>query len=162
MFTVTLYRRWLNFGVFGFFLVLSLLAYSVTGSFPSPLLPGYPGAAMFPRLTLIAMGTISAFGMLKVFLSGGGANAQGEITLPLGKFLAVVGLLVAFTLCLSQIGLEISVFALIAGSLWFRSRKVVVPVVAGLISVGVVYLIFVQALSVGLPLLFLPRYLMGY
>ena len=55
--------------------------------------------------------------------------------------------------------MEVAVFAFIAGGVYVRSRRVLLAAGAGLVSVVIVYVLFVQALSVHLPLTFLPRYL---
>jgi hypothetical protein len=162
MSSISLPRRRVNLTLFGTVLVLTAVAYSFTGTFPSPLLPGYPGSAMFPRLVLIVMGVIAVVGWLRVFLSPDGRVAGQNITLPLLPFLAVVALLLSFAALLGLFGMEVAVFGLIGGCIWFRSRKIVMAAAAGIASVAVVYLLFVQALSVHLPLLILPRYMMGY
>lgn len=162
MSSVTLSRRWVNLGLFATFFVLAVVAYGWTATFPSPLLPGYPGSAMFPRLVLITMGVISFFGIVRVFITGGGVSGQGSVSIPIVPFLLCVAVLLAFALVLRLAGMEIAVFAMIAGCLWFRTRRILLSVVAGVVSVAVVYLVFVQALSVGMPMLFLPRYMMGF
>jgi hypothetical protein len=160
--SITLNRRWVNACIFAFFLVFSGFAYSVTGTFPSPLLPGYPGSAMFPRLVLIVMAVISFFGLVRLLLSHNPSAPKETITLPFFQFLGVVSLLLGFAALLGLFGMEVAVFGLIGGCIWFRTRKILISAGAGVASVLVVYFLFVQALSVHLPLLILPRYLMGY
>lgn len=140
------------------FLVLALVAYSVTGSFPSPLLAGYPGSAMFPRLVLIAMGVISIFGLLRVLIRPKQVSEK-PLQIELGGYLLIVFSLIGFALSLTILGMEVAVFAFIAGCVFLRSRRVLLSAGAGLASVVVVYFLFVQALSVHLPLTVLPRYL---
>lgn len=157
--TVKVPKRWANFGLFGVFAVLAAVAYSFTSTFPSPLLPGYPGSAMFPRLVLIAMGVISVSGLLRTLFDRGGATDLDGVELPVVAFAWVVGVLLAFALLMYLFGTEVAIFCLIGGGIWVRTRKILLSTLAGSVSVIVVYLIFVQALSVHLPLLFLPRYL---
>lgn len=159
MSSITFSRRRVNFVLFAVFLVVAVAGYGVTSTFPSPFLPGYPGSAMFPRLVLVAMGVIAVAGLLRTALSKNNKTGIGTVTLPAAPFLSVVCLLLAFAATLHILGTEVAVFAMISGCLWFRNRNILVSGVVGLISVGVVYLVFVQALSVHLPLQFLPRYL---
>ena len=158
MSSVTVPRRWSDFALFAIFLALAVGSYGVTASFPSPLLPGYPGSAMFPRLILVAMGVICLFGLARMLIARS-AGAGADLTIPLGPFAGVVGVARRYALLLLLAGAEIAIFCLITGCLWFRTRRLLVPVLVGLAAVVVVYLVFVQALSVHLPLRFLPRYL---
>ncbi len=159
MLTLKVPRRLADLLLYALFLVLSVAAFSVTHTFPSPLLPGYPGSAMFPRLVLIAMGIICAFGLVRVLLQKEKDAHAAPIELPVGSYLAIVACLVAFAAMLGALGMEVAVFVFIAGLLMFRTRKPLLSAGAGLASVIVTYLLFVQALSVHLPLTFLPRYL---
>ena len=157
--SITFSRRRVNFVLFAIFLLISAVGYSVTSTFPSPFLPGYPGSAMFPRLVLVAMAVISVAGLLRTVLSGSKKIGTGSVTVPIVPFLAVIALLLSFAAALQILGMEIAVFAMIAGCIWFRNRNLLVSAAVGLASVAVVYFVFVQALSVHLPLQFLPRYL---
>lgn len=140
------------------FLILTLIAYSVTGSFPSPLLAGYPGSAMFPRLVLIVMGIICAFGLARVLLTPARVSAA-PLKFEIGGYLLIVASLIGFALLLTFVGMEVAVFVFIAGGIFVRTRRALVSAGAGLAAVAVVYVLFVQALSVHLPLTVLPRYL---
>ena len=151
-------RRRADIYLYSVFLVLTLVAYSVTGSFPSPLLAGYPGSAMFPRLVLIVMGVICAFGLVRVLISPV-RTSDKPLRFEFGGYFLIVCSLVVFALLLTYVGMEVAVFVFIAGGVFVRSRRVLPAVFAGLITVVVVYALFVQALSVHLPLTFLPRYL---
>lgn len=151
-------RRRADLILYSSFLLLTLIAYSVTGSFPSPLLAGYPGSAMFPRLVLIVMGIISAFGLARVLLKPA-RTADAPLQLEIGGYLLIVVSLIGFALLLTFVGMEIAVFAFIAGGIFVRTRRMLLSAGAGLAAVFVVYVLFVQALSVHLPLTVLPRYL---
>lgn len=151
-------RRRADIFLYAAFLFLTLVAYSVTGSFPSPLLAGYPGSAMFPRLVLIVMGIISVFGLLRVLIRPKRANEK-PLQFEFGGYILIVCSLIGFALLLTFVGMEVAVFVFIAGGVFVRSRRVLLSAGAGLAAVAVVYFLFVQALSVHLPLTVLPRYL---
>ncbi|WP_265516832.1 tripartite tricarboxylate transporter TctB family protein [Nitratireductor luteus] len=152
-------KRSANAGLFLIFLVLSVVAYSVTGSFPSPLLPGYPGSAIFPRIILAAMAVICIFGLLRVFFAPRRATDGESIVISVVPFLLIAAALLIFALLLAFVGTEVAILVLISVPLWLRTRNILVSGLAGLASVAVVYLLFAQALSVHLPLQFLPRFL---
>lgn len=151
-------RRRADIFLYSGFLLLTVVAYSVTGSFPSPLLAGYPGSAMFPRLVLIVMGIICIFGLVRVLVSPSRATDL-PLLFEFRGYLLTVCSLIGFALLLTYVGMEVAVFVFIAGGVFVRSRRVLLSAGAGLISVVVVYGLFVQALSVHLPLTVLPRYL---
>jgi len=151
-------RRRADIFLYSAFLLLTLVAYSVTGSFPSPLLAGYPGSAMFPRLVLIVMGIICLFGLVRVLISSV-KKTDAPLKFEIGGYFLIVASLIGFALLLTFVGMEVAVFAFIAGGVFVRSRRVLLSAGAGLAAVVVVYFLFVQALSVHLPLMILPRYL---
>ena len=157
MMSIKLSRRAADLGLFATFLVIAVLAYLRTATFPSPLLPGYPGSAMFPRLVLATMGVICVFGLLRALLRPSADAAP--VTIEIGPFAAIVAAIAAFGLALTLAGMEVAVFAFIGGALFYRTRKIGLAVGCGLAAVIVTYALFVQALSVHLPLTFLPRYL---
>lgn len=155
---VTFSRWWVDLVLFTAFLLLAVLAFALTFSFPRPLLPGYPGSAMFPQLVLGTMGAMALLGIVRTVARRADLSPQ-IVNVPLFPFaLAILSLCVVAAL-LEVAGMEIAVFMFVAGALWLRTRKIGVPALAGVLSVIVVYALFVQALSVHLPLLFLPRYL---
>lgn len=154
-------RRRADIFLYSAFLFLTLVGYSVTGSFPSPLLAGYPGSAMFPRLVLIVMGVICLFGLVKTLLTPERAVDE-PLQLEIGGYLLIVASLIGFALLLTFVGMEVAVFAFIAGGVFVRTRRALLAAGAGAIAVVVAYILFVQALSVHLPLTFLPRYLQTF
>jgi hypothetical protein len=162
MFSITLTRRQADLILFTVFLVFAIGAYQVTASFPSPLLPGYPGSAMFPRIVLVTMGVIAAFGVLRNVLTAGKKAPRGTVSIPVTPFVASIAYLCAFAALLNLLGMEVAVFAAIAGGLYYRTRSLLFSACFGFGAVVVVYLLFVQALSVHLPLLILPRYILGF
>src|SRR6056297_1994285 len=151
-------RRRADILLYSIFLLLTVVAYSVTGNFPSPLLAGYPGSAMFPRLVLIVMGIICVFGLARVLLSSAVAT-DIPLRFEFRGYLLTVCSLIAFAILLTYAGMEVAVFSFIAVGVFVRSRNLLMSIGAGVITVFVVYALFVQALSVHLPLTFLPRYL---
>lgn len=160
MYSITLTRRQADLILFVAFFVFALGAYQVTASFPSPLLPGYPGSAMFPRIVLVTMGVIAIFGILRGVFAVKARTPRGGVEIPVTPFIASIGFLCAFAALLTLFGMEVAVFAAIAGALYYRTRNALFSIGFGLGAVIVVYMLFVQALSVHLPLLFLPRYLL--
>lgn len=157
--TLKVPRRAADLLLYGLFLVFAGLAYSVTSTFPSPLLPGYPGSAMFPRLVLIAMAVICAFGLARTLIVRRIGPELPPLEVPIGGFLLIVASLAGFAVLLNWAGMEVAVFAFIAGALTIRTRNLLLAAGSGIAAVVVVYLLFVQALSVHLPLTVLPRYL---
>lgn len=157
---VEISRRHAEIGLYGLFLAIAVVAFVHTASFPAPLLRGYPGAAMFPRLVLAAMAGFCILGLVRALALaiGAGAAPRASLRLHLGPFLGVAAAIAAFVVLLTAAGMEIAVFALVAGGLWFRARRPIVAAIAGVAAVGVVYVLFVQTLSVHLPLTVLPRY----
>ena len=154
-------RKRADIFLYAFFLLLTLVAYSVTGNFPSPLLAGYPGSAMFPRLVLIVMGIICLFGLIRVLMAPARV-ADVPLQLEIGGYLLIVASLIGFALALNFIGMEVAVFGFIAGGIFVRTRRAFMSAGAGIAAVVVVYALFVQALSVHLPLAILPRYLQSF
>lgn len=152
-------RRRAEIGLYALALALAVAAFLHTASFPAPLLRGYPGAAMFPRLVIGGMAAFSVLGLGRALaLAASGAAEGPPLRFPAGPFAVALLALGMFALLMSSAGMELAVFALIAGGLWFRTRRFVAPAMAGLGAIVVVYLLFVQALSVHLPLTILPRY----
>jgi hypothetical protein len=159
---IALTQRQASAGVYGFFLLFSIAAYSVTAGFPSPLIPGYPGSAMFPRLVLITMGVICLWGIATMLLTGRGATGARSIEIPMQSFLLIMGMLGAFAVMLTLAGMEVAILVMIGVTIWIRTRNLIISAVSGISAIAIVYLVFVQLLSVPLPLLFLPRYLLRF
>lgn len=155
-------QRQASAGVYGFFLIFSIAAYSVTAGFPSPLIRGYPGSAMFPRIVLVTMGVICLWGLATVLLTGRGAIGAKTVDIPVQAFLLIMGMLGGFAVMLKLAGMEIAVFVMIAATIWIRTRNLIIAGLSGVSAIAVAYIVFVQLLSVPLPLLFLPRYLLRF
>ena len=155
--SVTIKRRHADIGLFGLFLALAILAFRHTGSFPDPLLRGYPGSAMFPRLVLAAMALFCALGIARRLLAPD--IAARPISLPVGGLARAVAVAAGFVLLFAAVGVEVASFIAAAGAIWLQSRRLGLALGVGVFTVIVVYAIFVQLLGVHLPLAFLPRYL---
>ncbi len=159
---IALTQRQASAGVYGFFLLFSIAAYSVTAGFPSPLIPGYPGSAMFPRLVLITMGVICLWGVATVLLTGRGAIGAKSVEIPIQAFVLIMAMFAAFAVMLNVAGMEVAIFVMIGAAIWIRTRSLLIAGVSGVSAIAVIYIVFVQLLSVPLPLLFLPRYLLRF
>ena len=155
---MTLSKRRVDLGLFLTLLAFAVAAFSVTATFPSPLLPGYPGSAMFPRLVLATMGILAAFGVLRALFTGSDRYAGKVTTVPVLPFAAILAVLVVFVALMAVAGMEVAIFAFVAAGYWYRTRRPLAALLAGIATVAVVYVLFVQELSVQLPLTVLPRY----
>jgi len=156
-----------NIIVYGAFALLASWVFVLTASFPQPLLPGYPGSAMFPRFAVGLMGFFSLFGLVRevyrlVRETGQNEPAPAEDAagpVSASSFAIVVAILIGFVVVTELAGMEVGVFVFTSVSLYMVTRKALISALGGISSVVVVYFLFVQALSVFMPLAFLPRYL---
>lgn len=159
-----------NIVLYGLFALFAGWIYSLTAGFPRPLLPGYPGSAMFPRLAVALMALFSLLGLVREVIglrraqasaAAPAANDEGDAGDPtrLVDVVAVFAILAGFVAVTEYLGMEVGVFAFTALMIYLVTRKPVAALLAGVVSVAVVYLLFVQALSVFMPLTFLPRYI---
>ncbi|MCK0209724.1 tripartite tricarboxylate transporter TctB family protein [Starkeya koreensis] len=157
-----------NLILYGLFALFAAWVFSLTADFPQPLLPGYPGSAMFPRFAVVLMGVLSLIGIarevLRLFSARAGAvpvPAEGEPDASLNVRDVVLSCLAlaAFAVALEYLGMEVAVFGFCAAMTYVATRHVVASLVSGVGSVAVVYIVFVQGLSVFLPLTFLPRHI---
>jgi hypothetical protein len=155
------------------FLLLAAFAYWRTTTWEPPILPGDPGAAFFPRLSisLIAIFSLVVI-MRRLFFSAAESRTPSDtVSDGAGKTVSQLyrvdiaslatgivssGLLVAaMTLAGFEIPALIFLFALLA----WRSGNWVWSAIGSVITVAVVYVVFVVLLKVHLPLAFLPKYL---
>lgn len=156
-----------NIIVYGAFALLASWVFVLTASFPQPLLPGYPGSAMFPRFAVGLMGFFSIIGLLRETYrlvretdqNEPAAAEESAEPVSTGSFAIVLGILIAFVVVTELAGMEVGVFTFTAASLYMVTRKALISTLGGISSVIIVYFLFVQALSVFMPLAFLPRYL---
>ena len=161
-----------NLVLYGAFAAFAAWVYSLTGDFPQPLLPDYPGSAMFPRFAVVLMGLLSVVGigwevlrLVRAPSEGGEARAaavddEEPMTLATLRGVALSALaLAAFVVALEYLGMEIAIFAFCGAMTYVATRRPAMALLSGLCSVAAVYIIFVQGLSVFMPLTFLPRHI---
>lgn len=143
---------------------ISFVAYYITTTWIPPVMPGDPGAAFFPRISLAI---ICFFAVVLLFQkipnsgSGGGESAVdgGEPNTDLRQFFLTFlfsGLLIAG---IAYVGFEPAAFAFLFGILGWRTKRWPWAFVTSLIAILIMYFVFVIVLNVRLPLLFLPPYL---
>jgi len=147
-------------------MLFALLALYVTVSFDPPVLPGFPGAAFFPRLVLVAL---LLFGAMLAFrawrgrrrASAGNSRVDVDDQVDFRPWPVVLGCGAAFgAIAAMQVaGFEIAGTLFIGAALAIRTRRWLLSALVGALSAAVMYAVFVLALQVHLPLLFLPRYL---
>lgn len=164
-----------NLVLYGLFAVFALWVFSLTADFPQPLLPGYPGSAMFPRFAVVLMAALSLIGIVRevvrlVAAHGEAAPAPAAVgdapvddeplsDMNLRDVVLSCLALAAFAATLEYLGMEVAVFGFCAGMTYVATRRATVSLVSGAASVAVVYVVFVQGLSVFMPLTFLPRHI---
>jgi hypothetical protein len=85
-------------------------------------------------------------------------NEDGE-KFQLSELLIVLVALTIFIAVTDWFGMEAGVFSFVAALVYYVTRRAFIAVIAGISAVLVVYFVFVQGLSVAMPLTFLPRYL---
>jgi hypothetical protein len=170
-------RAYLNIALYGAFAALAVSVYHLTATFPRPLLPGYPGSAMFPRFIVTLMGIFALWGMLgeaykllraapssgapvaAKILADGQAGEGDDPPVTFGSFVLVICALAAFVGLTEWAGMEVGIGVFTSAMIYFVTRSAMWSLISGVCSVLVVYFLFVQGLSVFLPLTFLPRYL---
>ncbi|MFC1666030.1 tripartite tricarboxylate transporter TctB family protein [Pseudomonadota bacterium] len=146
-------------------IVLSIVAYYITTTWIPPILPGDPGAAFFPRMSLGIIFLFSILLLAQKFIALRRAQIEKRatetesISIDVTQFfiaLVFSGLLVG---CMAVIGYELAAFGFLFALLGWRTGRWLWALLTSLIAVGVMYLVFVVVLTVRLPLLFLPKYL---
>jgi len=149
-------------------MLFALVALYVTASFDPPVLPGFPGAAFFPRLVLVALLLFGAMLVLRTWRgrrrrAASAENAGADVDDPIDfhPWPLVLGCAAAFgAIAAMQVaGFEIAGTLFIGAALAIRTRRWLLSASIGALSTAVMYAVFVLALQVHLPLLFLPRYL---
>ncbi|KAA0972618.1 tripartite tricarboxylate transporter TctB family protein [Aureimonas fodinaquatilis] len=142
---------------FGFYLTLS---------FAPPVLRGYPGAAFFPQLILVLLSVLSVCLLVRSLRRASADKQAGRVipaNSPLGEngalFLIAVVTAIGMVVLMPIVGFEIAAFTYLAGYLYFRFRKPLPTLIGAASGMLVLYVLFVLALRVQLPLKFLPYYL---
>jgi hypothetical protein len=148
-------------------MLFAAVALYVTASFDPPVLPGFPGAAFFPRLVLVALFSFGAVLLVRAWRLRNGSvpetQARADDRRPVDFDIGPVALGCAAALgaiALMQLaGFEIAGTLFIGAALVIRTRRWIFSALIGAFGTAVMYAVFVLALQVHLPLLFLPRYL---
>jgi hypothetical protein len=152
--------------LFTLFLVLAVAAFAWTFTFPKPAMRGQPGAGLFPQLILVAMALFCISGLWRNIkmsraVAKGAAAPVGfddEIRLRAGALTTTVVGLGLFIALLQFAGMEPAVFLYLGVTLYMRTRRALLALTCAALGTAGVYFIFMQALGVHLPLMFLPRY----
>ncbi|MFY0615242.1 MAG: tripartite tricarboxylate transporter TctB family protein [Hyphomicrobiaceae bacterium] len=143
-------------------IVISVFAGYVTTTWLPPVLPGDPGAAFFPRIALAVVLLFSLVLLVqsatKFRLTEADQSAL-TVTIDLGQFIITIVLSGLMVAGLGYVGFEVSAFAFLIVLLGMRTSRWLWSVVVSAISVAIMYLVFVIALQVRLPLTFLPYHL---
>lgn len=142
-------------------LACTIYLYGYTYSFLPPLLPGTPGPAIFPRMTLLIVAA-SAIGVGISALRSKAAPSDtqddvGRLHLLRLAFIAVLG--AAYGAFLNSLGFELATFAALAALLYVSTSRLGVSVVMALGGTLCFYVLFVLLLRVQAPTLFFPQYL---
>ena len=153
--------------LFALFLVLAAAAFAWTFTFPKPVMRGYPGAGLFPQLILVALALFCISGLARNIkitraIAKGAAAPEGfdaDIRLRIDALTSTLVSLGAFIAVLQFVGMEPAVFFYLAITLYLRPRRLLLTLACAIFGTIGVYFIFVQALGVHLPLMFMPRYL---
>lgn len=132
-------------------------AFATTTWLP-PVLPGDPGAAFFPRIALTVMFVFAVI-MLTQSFRGGKSASDVTVTIELRSILTTALYTSLLVIGLELASFEIACFTFLAYMLWIRTGRWRWAIVTSLISTISLYALFVLALQVRLPLLFLPDYI---
>ena len=144
------------------FIVVFAGAFGTAMTFPTPVLPGDPGAGFFPKLISIASLIFCFLLLAKRVLQLRSAEKDHQPTLiesGFGSFVIITGSVVCLLLGMHYIGSELSFFAFLFILLGMRTKRWVWSFVISVISSAVIYIVFVALLNVHLPVLFLPKYI---
>lgn len=145
-------------------IIFAVVGIYITTTWIPPVLPGDPGAAFFPRIALVIIIVFSTLLLAQRFLAGrrrqtAEASDDGIITVDVAAFMTAFVLSVALVAGITYIGFEPAAFVFLFVLVGWRTGRWVMALVTAVISVAVLYLIFVPLLNVRLPLLFLSPYL---
>lgn len=161
-------------------LALSFVLLLRTFYFAPPMLPGYPGDDLFPRL-ILGLIILCGVPLFARRLSERRAQARRGRTgddetfdIDVGGFLLTAAIVFAFPFLLPHAGFEISTVAFL--TVLFTTRlhgpvtaEVVTPAIIGaallkslvisIVAMLVLYSVFVILLKVSMPVMFLPKYI---
>lgn len=143
----------------------------VTTLMPASILPGYPGDAFFPQLVLVFT---AFFGILVLVLGIQSARittpgicgepADAPVKLDLLETGIVTAVAIGYILLLEHAGHEIATTLFVFVLLWPRLfaepiRATLIAAVGAVVTMLLVYVVFILGLGIFLPLRWLPRYL---
>ncbi len=147
-----------------------------TFSFAPPMLPGYPGDDLFPRLILglIILCGVPMFVRRLIEKQRGVAGDDETFDIDVGGFLLTAAIVFAFPFLLPYIGFEIATVAFL--TVLFTTRlhgpvtaEVLTPaiiraallksLIISVVAMLVLYSVFVILLKVSMPVMFLPKYI---
>ncbi|MBD3169986.1 MAG: hypothetical protein GF307_10925 [candidate division Zixibacteria bacterium] len=136
--------------VSAFFLAMAILFYYMSTYFPEPV-KGFIGASTVPRIWAILLVTLSLGGIIKGFKSDGGLkkNEQGRIMI----VVILLGLMIAYVIAINLFGFFPSTFLLLVGGMYLLGSEShsTVLITSGAV-IAVMYLAFIELLSVPLPI----------
>lgn len=147
-----------------------------TFSFAPPMLPGYPGDDLFPRLILglVILCGVPLFARRLIEKRRGAVGDDETFDIDVGGFLITVAIVFAFPFLLPYVGFEITTVAFL--TVLFTTRlhgpvaaEVVTPAILGaallksafisFVTMLALYFVFVILLSVSMPVVFLPKFI---
>lgn len=156
---MTLDRKWADVSTAVFLLLAQLYMFWETFSFTASTVRGYPGAAFFPRLVLALTVTLTLLWMAKLLLARRVAPEAAEpIVFEIPDIVVVAVAAIFFVLGLRYIGFELTLTIIAFGLLLPRLGSWWQAALSAVATTAVCYAIFVAALGVSLPMLFLPEY----
>lgn len=148
--------------------LFSAWAFYITLSFDPPALKGFPGAAFFPQVILIALlalgGALLVRGLMRSTrpapqaASHEQSGEKSEFEFDLLPFLISLGGVLVMLAVMEATGIEIAAALYLGILLWVGTRRPLWSILMALVGTAVIYLVFVHVLNVHLPLLFMPRY----
>ncbi|HUF82755.1 MAG TPA: tripartite tricarboxylate transporter TctB family protein [Burkholderiales bacterium] len=155
-------------------ILMGLVAlYVDTYNMVPPSLPGYPGDAFFPRAVLIFSGIWAAIILLRgLFLSQAAATRHEEapyFTVHWPEFVSVIVLVLVYAELLEPVGFEITTIVfmmvlliprLMAGPGVKPARAMLQALGLSMAAMLILYAGLGPALKIGLPLRFLPTYIL--
>lgn len=140
----------------------AIFAGYITTTWLPPVLPGDPGAAFFPRIAL----TVVLLFSLVLLLQTATKTKREEpdqsarvVPIDLSQFALTILASCLLVAGLGYVGFEASAFVFLLVLLGIRTGRWLWSAIVSAISVAIMYLVFVIALQVRLPLTFLPYHL---
>lgn len=149
-------RRATTIGLSLFLLAGLAFLWIETAKFARPLVKGAPSSAFFPRLTIAFL--ILTVGLLLLREVRSRALEGDTVALPVAGLLLALVPSALYALLLPYGGFELLTVAFVAGQLSLNYR-LWVSIAAGIATMLVMWAVFVLALQIDMPLLFLPKYL---